>query len=429
MNKYDCELNLEDRNSLSVLLKRIKPNSVILEFGPANGRMTKYMKEQLNCKVYAVEIDETSAKDAKQYTEQIIVDSIENYKWQDEFRDIKFDYIIFADVLEHLYYPEKVLNSVREFLKEDGSVLVSIPNIAHNAIILGLLKNEFNYSPTGLLDDTHIRFFTKKTFDSLIQKCGYSTAYESAIFIEPSNTEFHNEYEETTLEVSSLLKSLSCGEIYQLIYEVKKYETTIVSDFMDEYKIFGKYFIQLFIENENPISEENSIKYPVSQTTELQNFEFDLKDFGNIKNLRLDPLNDSCVVNISQIYLVLKDDSQIDLKANIQANVCSHHGDSYFFEFFDPQIYFENIDFESLSIKKFVIELIYNHIAKDAVHVCANQIAMDKNYIIKNQNQTIENQNQTIKNINDELISIYMSKSWKITRPLRSFMRMIKKGK
>lgn len=77
-----------------------------------------------------------------------------------------------------------------------------------------------------------------------------------------------------------------------------------------------------------------------------------MKDFGNIKNLRFDPLNDSCVVNISQVYLVLEDDLQIDLKSNIQANACSHHGDSYFFEFFDPNIYFEDVDFESLSIKK-----------------------------------------------------------------------------
>ncbi|MCT7631152.1 hypothetical protein N5U06_10490, partial [Aliarcobacter butzleri] len=161
--------------------------------------------------------------------------------------------------------------------------------------------------------------------------------------------------------------------------------------------------IQLFVEDEGGISEENSIKYPVLQTTELQKFEFDLKDFVNIKNLRLDPLNDSCVINISQIYLVVENDSQIDLKSSIQANVSSLHGDNYFFEFFDPQIYFKNVEFESLSIKKFVIELVYNHIAKDAVHVCANQIAMDKNYIIKNLNQTIENQNQTIENQNQTI--------------------------
>ncbi|MDX9744713.1 MAG: hypothetical protein RBT59_12900, partial [Arcobacteraceae bacterium] len=238
------------------------------------------------------------------------------------------------------------------------------------------------------------------------------------------------------------------------------------------------FFIQLFVSQDTHFSEESSIKYPLLQTTELQRFEFDLKDFQNIQNLRLDPLNDSCVVNISQIYLVLEDDLQIDLKSNIQANVCSNHGDSYFFEFFDPQIYFENVDFENLSVKKFVIEVLYNHIAKEAVHICANQIIVDKNYIIGTKEQTIQNQNQeletkeqtiqnqnqeletkeqtiqnqnqelgtkeqTIQNQNqeletkeqniqkliDELMSVYVSKSWKITRPLRSLMRKLKKGK
>ena len=428
MSKYDCELNLKDRNSLSILIERIRPNSIVLEFGPANGRMTKYMKEQLNSKVYAVEIDENSAKDAEKYTEKIIVDSIENYSWQEEFKDLKFDYIIFADVLEHLYYPEKVLTNVKEFLKDDGRILVSIPNITHNSIIINLLKNEFNYNPTGLLDNTHIRFFTKKTFDELIEKTGYFINYETAIFLNPENTEFRNSYDELQPEISQYLRNLPCGEIYQIIYEFGKKQIDKISDFSDNYIVYNKNFIQLFIENENThFTEENSIKYPVLQTTELQRFEFDLKDFGNIKNLRLDPLNDSCVVNISQIYLVLKDDLQIDLKANIQANVCSHHGDSYFFEFFDPNIYFKNMDFESLSIKKFVIELLYNHIAKDAVHVCANQIANDRDHRVGVLNQEIENKNQEIENLKNELVSLYTSKSWKLTRPLRKFMRLVKK--
>ena len=441
MSKYDCELNLEDRNSLSVLVGKVKPNSLVLEFGPANGRMTKYMKERLNCKVYAVEIDEDAAKDAAQYTEKIIVDSIENYRWQEEFKDLQFDYIIFADVLEHLYYPEKVLKSVRDFLREDGSILVSIPNIAHNAIIINLLKNEFNYHPTGLLDDTHIRFFTKKTFDELIKKTGYFTSYETAIFLNPENTEFRNSYDELKPEISEYLQSLSCGEIYQLIYEFKKNQIDKVIDFSDNYIVYNKNFIQLFIEKENGLSEENSIKYPVLQTTEIQRFEFDLKDFGNIKNLRLDPLNDSCVVNISKIYLVLEDDLQLDLKANIQANACSHHGDSYFFESLDPQVYFENVDFESLSIKKFVVELVYNHFAKDAMYICANQMVIDKNHIIETKEQNIQTLNveletkeqelsqakQELENIKTELANIYISKSWKLTRPLRRFMRIVKK--
>ena len=229
-------------------------------------------------------------------------------------------------------------------------------------------------------------------------------------------------------------------DFYDIIDKEEKIFDLLSKTLDNNKKLIPQYIIQnmiqLFVEDESGISEENSIKYPVSQTTELQRFEFDLKDFENIKNLRLDPLNDSCVVNISKIYIVLKDDLQIDLKANIQANACSHHGDSYFFEFFDPNIYFENVDFESLTIKKFVVERIYNHIAKDAVHVCVNQITMDKDYIIKeqeelikNQNQILEDKEQSIKKLNDELMGILTSKSWKITRPLRSLIRKIRKGK
>jgi len=231
MNKYDCALNLDNRNSLSILIKQVKPNSTVLEFGPANGRMTKHMKEQLNCTIYAVEIDTASAADASQYTEKMVVDSIENYAWAREFEGIKFDYIIFADVLEHLYYPEKVLRNVKDFLTIDGRVLISIPNIAHNAIIINLLRNEFNYSPTGLLDDTHIRFFTKKTFDQLIEKVGLFRAFETATFINPENTEFFNSYNDLPDEVSSFLRNQYYGEAYQFIYELKQEPCTVISDF------------------------------------------------------------------------------------------------------------------------------------------------------------------------------------------------------
>lgn len=413
MNKYNFELNLNDRNSLSLLINRIKPNSIVLEFGPANGRMTKHMKEQLNCKVYAVEIDENAANDTAQYTEKIIVDSIENYNWKIEFNSIQFDYIIFADVLEHLYYPEKVLQNVKEFLKEDGSILVSIPNIAHNSIIINLMKNEFNYSPTGLLDDTHIRFFTKKTFDNLIRKTGYFTNYETAIYLNPENTEFSNSYKDVLSEIGKYLRSLPCGEIYQFIYEIKKNKTKLISDFSDIYKIYQQLYIQLFIGEENGFSEENSIKLPVFNKNEIQKFEFDLKDKKDIKSLRLDPLNDSCVIEIERLYLMQKDLQEVDLIPLISANDCSHKGSCYFFDFFDPNICFTNLDLEILNFsEKLCIELKYNYISEDAVHVCANQIASDKN--------------QRISVLEDEIISVHNSISWKITRPLRIINKKIK---
>ncbi|OYZ49669.1 MAG: hypothetical protein B7Y13_03605 [Sulfurovum sp. 24-42-9] len=406
MNKYDCDLNLDDRNSLSVLIQQVKPNSTVLEFGPANGRMTKYIKEQLNCKVYAVEIDESAAKDAAPYTERIIIDSIENYSWQKEFEGIKFDYIVFADVLEHLYYPEKVLSSVKDFLKTDGSILISIPNIAHNAIIINLLKDEFNYSPTGLLDDTHIRFFTKKTFDQLIEKAGLFRAFETAIFKNPENTEFCNSYDELPLEISSYLQESNHGEIYQLIYEVKKTPCEVVSDFSEQYKIGYKNFIQLFLDDGNGFTETNSIRLPVAQNSEIQEFTFDLSNKSTLTNLRLDPLDDSCVIEIESLRLIKTDGVEIELREQLTSNAIIHHGESYFFDTIDPINYFSSVDFKDA--QKLIAHIRYAHIGRDALEVCIKQ--------------TKGELDQT----KGELDQTKSSLSWRVTKPLRKIKKILK---
>lgn len=392
MSKYNCDLNLDDRNSLSVLIKRIKPNSIVLEFGPANGRMTKHMKEQLNCKVYAVEIDENAAKDAEKYAEIVVVDSIENYGWQERFKDLQFDYIVFADVLEHLYYPEKALKSVKNFLKQDGCLLISIPNIAHNSIIINLLKNEFNYNATGLLDNTHIRFFTKKTLDRLVEESGYFKSYESAIFINPENTEFKNSYEELNPDLAEYLKSLSCGEIYQFVYELKKYEVVTISDFSEEYKVYNKNFIQLFLDHGNGLSEENSIKLPVAKNKEAQEFVFDLSHKPTITNLRLDPLNDSCVVEIESLKLLKKNGIEVDLTPYMSTNASTQHHKRHFFDTIDSNCFFTSVDLSD--VQKLVVRICYMHTGREALEICMHETK-------------------------SELHSIYVSRSWKITKSLR----------
>ena len=63
-SKYDFDLDMVNTNSLSLIINQIRRGSVVLEFGPANGRMTKYLKEALDGKVYLVEIDEQAGKQA-----------------------------------------------------------------------------------------------------------------------------------------------------------------------------------------------------------------------------------------------------------------------------------------------------------------------------------------------------------------------------
>ncbi len=220
MSNYNVPLDLETKNSLSLIISRIKENSTILEFGPANGRLTRHLKEQMNCKVYCVELDEKSAKDAEPYAEKMLVDSIENYTWCKEFSETKFDYIIFADVLEHLYSPKQVLEKSKLFLKDKGSILLSIPNVAHNAVIMDLLQGKFTYRSTGLLDETHIRFFTKTTLDEMIDEVGFFSVYKTATFVPPRETEFAYSYSEFDTSISKYLEKLPNGEVYQFIYEL-----------------------------------------------------------------------------------------------------------------------------------------------------------------------------------------------------------------
>lgn len=349
-----------------MLIGQISPNSVVLEFGPANGRMTRYLKENLNCKVYAVEKNKIAAKDASRFTERIIIGDIEDYKWKETFSGILFDYIIFADVLEHLYYPEKVLYEAASFLSLNGSILISIPNIAHNAIILNLLKGEFQYKSTGLLDDTHIRFFTKSTFNALVKRCGLNVSYETGIFIHPEDSEFNVSYDEFPPYVAEYIKNLNCGEVYQLIYNLKRKPVSFLdSDFSDTYNSF----IQLFINEGSGFFEEISIRLPVGQTTKTQKFIFDLSDKPNIQSLRLDPLNDSCVIEIKKISLIKKD-SELDAFQKIRSNAIITYAQIYYFDINDPQIYLDFTKDELNETQLLNVELSYIYTGKAAMRAC-----------------------------------------------------------
>ena len=326
MSKYNVGLDLNTRNSLSVIVSRIKPQRKVLEFGPANGRLTKYLHEELGCSVYAVEIDEEAAKDSGKFCEEIIVGNIEDYEWLERYKNIQFDYIVFADVLEHLYYPEEVLKRSKELLKSNGSVLISLPNVAHNAIIMELLDDQFRYQETGLLDSTHIRFFTKKTIDKLVQNAGFKIFYETGIFKKPEETEFVKLYEKSN-ECASCLYQHSYGEVYQFILEIKKEVSNSIIE------LDRKESALLFWDTGKGFNLEEVAK--TSFKIEDSLIEFDLgKQSIHTNAIRIDPLEYACKIKIKKILIDGKD---IDL-SNIRHNGIALEQDTFIYLHHDPQI-------------------------------------------------------------------------------------------
>lgn len=93
-----------------------------------------------------------------------------DFPWE----EASFDYIIMGDVLEHLMTPEKLLNRLRKYLKPDGHIIVSMPNVKHYSVMLPLLqRDEFSYSDAGILDRTHVKMYTGVEIQKLLLRCGY----------------------------------------------------------------------------------------------------------------------------------------------------------------------------------------------------------------------------------------------------------------
>lgn len=235
--KYQFTIQQEDvaagKSSHAQLLKMILPNSTVLECGPAHGVMTKYMKEVLHCKVSIVEVDQESYADALQYAVGGVCANIEDDVWMDQFECGHFDYILYADVLEHLRDPQAVLVKMKKFLKPDGSVLLSVPNIAHGDIIMNLLCDQFNYTPLGLLDNTHIHFFTYKSLRKMIADAGYFLSDEYArranLFATEQGVFLPKEQRADLL---SALSSHTTANILQFICRLTLTETELKSDIL-----------------------------------------------------------------------------------------------------------------------------------------------------------------------------------------------------
>lgn len=189
--KYLYTVTDDPNHSASKIIAWLERGQEVLEVGCASGSQTRFLKEALACRVTGIEIDKLAAEDARPYCENLIIGNIENLDLSTQLGDKRFDVITFADVLEHLYEPAEALRKIRPFFKKDGYLIASIPNIAHAAVCWELAHGRFDYQKYGLLDNTHIRFFTKKNVVKLFDEAGYKITSWDRVSKLPKETEFN----------------------------------------------------------------------------------------------------------------------------------------------------------------------------------------------------------------------------------------------
>lgn len=150
-----------------------KPTDIIniLEIGCDCGGTLLEIKNQFPlANVYGSELNEKAAQIAAHFA-TVTVNNIEDANLP--YESNMFDYIIFGDVLEHLHDPYKTIQYCRSLLRNNGCIIASIPNLMHISVIGDLLNGNFTYTETGLLDKTHIHFFTFNEIIKTFQTCGY----------------------------------------------------------------------------------------------------------------------------------------------------------------------------------------------------------------------------------------------------------------
>ena len=147
----------------------------ILEVGAAYGETLYYLKQNgIAAEAVGVDIFE-DAKNKQNYKplDRFIFGDIEKIELP-EYNQY-FDLILLPDVLEHLFEPKSVLETLKKYLKEDGKIIVSMPNIRYySALYKIVFKGDFKYEESGIFDYTHVRFYCRKNIQELLETAGYT---------------------------------------------------------------------------------------------------------------------------------------------------------------------------------------------------------------------------------------------------------------
>lgn len=159
-------------------------NKTILSIGCNTAFLETLLKRKGN-KVYGIDIKKEAVTNARRYLDGaycLDIQKVKKLPFQKEY----FDIILFADVLEHLRDPSAILTFVKQYLNKEGYIVVSLPNVANWSVRLKLLFGSFNYTEGGILDKTHIHFYTLCTAKKLLSHAGYK------IIFKEYNTSFVN---------------------------------------------------------------------------------------------------------------------------------------------------------------------------------------------------------------------------------------------
>jgi O-antigen biosynthesis protein len=173
--QYNPHIDLSDDYTMSHtrVIELVGRGKNVLDVGCARGNTGAILVTKFSCTASGIELDRHAAEYSRQSYQEVIVGDIEELTPFERLQHGPFDVIIFGDILEHLRQPERVLRATPALLKPGGYALISLPNVVTLRLRLHFLFGRFEYTDQGIMDRTHLRFFTVKTARELITTSGF----------------------------------------------------------------------------------------------------------------------------------------------------------------------------------------------------------------------------------------------------------------
>ncbi|MEG0073117.1 MAG: methyltransferase domain-containing protein [Clostridia bacterium] len=307
-SRYIRKIDYREPTADYKIANQVKDGSKVLEIGTSSGYMSEFLVKEKNCILSGVEYNTELFNKAKVFFENGYNEDLNKItQWEDKIQDNYFDYIICQDVLEHLLNPFEVIKALMKKLAKNGKILVSIPNVSHNAILMEILKDKFSYEQSGSLDYTHFKFYTAKSFKDEANKIGLKVIHHDITYLIPEDSSLNNSYKDYSLKEREVLFDHYNGHVFQNIFVLGKKE-----EYADEKEKLIQFKLQNY--DEVIIETKSNVKRYYYHDAELIEYILE-KGTQNVKiypSIRLKKFNVDLYINDEKQYI-----SSFDYQAGI----------------------------------------------------------------------------------------------------------------
>ncbi|MBZ0224541.1 MAG: class I SAM-dependent methyltransferase, partial [Comamonas sp.] len=295
-----------ERTSLSVLAGLTPAGATVLDLGCGSGALGQHLRETRQCTVDGLTWSELEAAHARPHYRRVVVANLETCNLPETFEHNTYDIIVCADVLEHLSAPERVLDACRLLLKGGGQLLTSVPNAGYAGLIAELLQGEFRYREEGLLDRTHLRFFTRRSLGRFLGEHRWALRELDTIRRELPDSEFKARFDDLPPPVARYLLAAPDALTYQFIGVAQPVDEPVANDFAaDDAPAAALFTAQLYVGYGQGFAEQDKRSATGVMGQARQTLRFTLPERATAPTtIRLDPADRPGFLHLHRLRLL-----------------------------------------------------------------------------------------------------------------------------